>query len=82
MHQRPRNHAEGQENHPGGRRLATEELGVLLGEEREQRERDQSQEQEGEFHFFRVEERDDRDGNEVVHHGERQQEDPQGTWQV
>ncbi len=82
VHQRPRGDAERQENGPGSQGTGTEEAAVSLRQEGVQRQRDEGQQQRGGLDVAGVEERDDADGNQVIHHGQGEQEDAQGARQV
>ena len=82
VHERPGDGAYRQQNHPGRRGVLAEIFGVPLRQEAEQAEGKQHPQQVGDLDVGRIEERDDRNGDQIVHHGEGQQEDAQRAGQV
>ena len=74
--------AEGQQDQPGGQGVDAEEPPVLLRQEGVEAQREQRQQQRRRLEVAGVEDGDDADGQQVIHHGEGEQEDPQGAGQV
>ena len=59
-----------------------EEAGEAVRQEPEHGQRDEREEQREHVHLVGVEDRDDRDGQQVVHHGKREQEEAERAGQV
>ena len=80
--QGPRDHGQRHQDHPRGPRAVRKEAGEAVRQGPEHGHRNECEEQRERVHLVGVEDRDDRDGQQVVHHRQGQQEQAERAGQV